>query len=71
MQISNNSLDEFIMLYKAEFRRDISQQDALEMATRLINLYQIIYRPLPGELNAFTPPLKNYHAPDVSVQDAE
>ena len=51
MQISDESLTEFINLYHAEFGKEITRQDALEMATRLINLYQIIYRPLPTELD--------------------
>jgi len=50
MQISDDALNEFMALYQAEFGKELSRQDALEMTTRLINLYLIIYRPLPGEL---------------------
>jgi len=49
MPIDDQALIEFMTLYKAEFGKDISRQDAHEMAGRLIHLYQIVYRPLPGE----------------------
>jgi hypothetical protein len=57
MQITDDDLNEFMALYRAEFGKGISQTDALEMTTRLINLYLIIYRPLPSESNdGSTPP---------------
>lgn len=71
MKISNTSLDEFIEIYRKEFGKDISREDALEMATRLINLYLIIYRPLPGERGGVTPPLEDYHGPGASFQGTE
>jgi hypothetical protein len=49
MQITNDNLNEFIVLYRAEFGKDISQKDALVMATRLVNLYLIVYHPISGE----------------------
>jgi len=49
MQSDDKELEEFMALYQTEFGKEISRQDALEMATRLINLYLTIYRPLPGE----------------------
>lgn len=51
MQNSDDALNEFMALYQSEFGKEISRQDAIEMTTRLIGLYQIIYRPLPGERN--------------------
>lgn len=54
MQISNDSLDEFMKTYQAEFGKDIFHADALEMATRLINLYQIIYQPLRSDRDVGT-----------------
>jgi hypothetical protein len=51
MQIGDAAFKEFMALYQAEFGKEISRQDALEMTTRLINLYLIIYRALPGESN--------------------
>jgi len=55
MQISDDALDEFMALYRVEFGKELSRQEALEMATRMINLYQIIYRPLPGERGGAAP----------------
>jgi len=49
MQHGDEDINEFMALYRTEFGKDISREDAFEMATRLINLYLIIYRPLPGE----------------------
>lgn len=72
MKISNTSLDEFIEIYQKEFGKEISREDALEMATRLINLYLIIYRPLPGERgDRTTPPSEDHRDPDASFQGAE
>lgn len=72
MQIFNDDLNEFMVLYRAEFGKEISQKDALEMATRLINLYLIIYRPLPGEHgDKATPPSGDHRTPDASFSNAE
>ncbi len=57
MQISDESLKEFMALYQHEFRKDVSREDALEMATRLLNLYQLIMRPLPRERDGRATPL--------------
>jgi hypothetical protein len=51
MQIGDEAFKEFMALYQEEFGRCLSEQNALEMATRLIDLYRILYRPLPGECN--------------------
>lgn len=72
MQITDDDINEFMASYQAEFGKEISRQDALEMTTRLINLYLIIYRPLPGERgDKATPPSADYCDPDASFQDAE
>lgn len=73
MTISAVDLDEFMTLYRAEFGKEISQREALEMATRLIHLYLILYRPLPGEYSDKTtpPPLEPHHDLDVAVQAVE
>lgn len=69
MTISTVDLDEFMTLYRAEFRKDLSQKEALEMATRLIHLYLILYRPLPDEYgDKTTPPLATRRDFDDSVQ---
>lgn len=43
------AIQEFKELYKEEFRENISDKDALEMATGLIHLFKIIYKPIPKE----------------------
>ncbi len=58
MPIHTNSIDEFRKLYQEECGKYLSEEDAIEMVARLIGLYQILYRPLPGEHNdVTTPPL--------------
>jgi hypothetical protein len=72
MQISDNALDELSTLYQAEFGKGISREDALEMATRLVNLYEIIYRPLPHELDSAMQPSGDRPArSDASSPNAE
>jgi rubrerythrin len=45
-QISKEHLDKFKELYKKKTGKDISDQDALESATKLINLVKAVYRPM-------------------------
>lgn len=56
MQLSKQSIEEFRVIYANEFGKIITEEEALEMATRLIGLYQLIYRPLPGEREGTPPP---------------
>lgn len=49
MAISEASLKKFMEIYKREFDEDISVAEAREMAQRLVNLYVLLLRPLPGE----------------------
>ena len=72
MRVSDDTLDEFMALYQAEFRKDISREDALEMAIRLVNLYQLIMRPLPDEgSERVTPHSEDRRDSDTSFQAAE
>lgn len=72
MQISNSDLEEFTTIYRTEFKKGISKQDALEMATRLVNLYQMIYRALPGEKEGVTkPPSEDLGFRDASFPNPE
>lgn len=43
--ISEKSLKKFKELYKEEFGEELSDQVALDKATRLLNLYRAIYAP--------------------------
>jgi hypothetical protein len=44
--ISKEALEEFKKIYKKEFGEDISDKDALDEATNLLNLYKAVYLPL-------------------------
>lgn len=44
--ISQEALEEFKKIYKKEFGEDISDKDALNEATNLLNLYKTVYLPL-------------------------
>lgn len=44
--ISKEKLDEFKFLYKKHFGKDISDAEALESATKLINLVRLVYKPM-------------------------
>ena len=46
MQFTKKQLDEFKRIYKKEYRVDINDSQALEMATKLINLIKIVYKPM-------------------------
>jgi hypothetical protein len=45
MQIADEALDEFIA--KEEFREEIDRTEALDMATDLLTLYELLARKLP------------------------
>lgn len=48
MQISKEQLDEFKEIYKKTFGKEISDAAALESATKLLTLMEVIYRPIPA-----------------------
>lgn len=41
--ISKEQLEKFKLIYKKEFNKEISDQEALEQATKLLRLVEIIY----------------------------
>lgn len=47
--ISKEQLEKFKEIYKNQFGEELSDQDALEKATKLLNMMKVIYRPLPKE----------------------
>lgn len=49
MKITEADLQEFIRLYKEEFNEDLPAAEALEMATSLVALYELLSQPLPKE----------------------
>jgi len=44
--ISKESLEKFKGIYRKQFGKDISDEDALESATKLLNLMRIVYKPM-------------------------
>ena len=47
MPLSKEAVREFKEIYKKEFGEEISDQEALEKATNLLMLFNVIYRPIP------------------------
>jgi hypothetical protein len=45
MSLSTESIEKFKEIYKRNFGEEISEREALEKATRLINLYRAVYGP--------------------------
>jgi hypothetical protein len=48
MRISDEALDEFVEIYRQEFGEDISQDEASEMAIRILTLYTLLSKKPPG-----------------------
>ena len=46
MSLSKESIKEFKKIYKKRFGKDLSDQVALEKATKLLNLVKAVYRPM-------------------------
>ena len=46
--LSKEALKEFKQIWKEEFNEDISDEKALESATDLLNLFQVICKPIPN-----------------------
>ena len=44
--ISKEQLQDFKSLYKEHFGKDISDADALESATKLIDMLRVVYKPM-------------------------
>ncbi|MFA5232523.1 MAG: hypothetical protein WC410_02560 [Candidatus Paceibacterota bacterium] len=47
--ISEKALKEYKAIYKKEYGVDLSDEEALEQATKLLNLMKIIYKPISKE----------------------
>ena len=55
MRISDEALNEFIDVYRAELGEDISHDEAGEMASDLLTLYALLSKQLPDERMRHTP----------------
>lgn len=62
MQTSAERIEEFQRLYRDAYGQEISLDKARDMATRLVEFYRIIMRPLPG-VDAKKPPEADSPAP--------
>lgn len=49
MSLSDKAIKEFKEIYYKEYGKDISDEEAQEIGQRLISLFKIIYRPIPGK----------------------
>jgi hypothetical protein len=49
MALSKKAIEEFKAIYKKEFKKDISDDKAQELGQNLIDLFRIIYRPIPED----------------------
>ena len=49
--LTKQALQEFKEIWKAEIGEDISDDFALEKATKLLTLFDAIYKPIKKELN--------------------
>ena len=47
MEIPQKDLDEFKAIYKKSYGETLSDQEAQRIAGKIINLFKIIYRPIP------------------------
>jgi len=46
-QISKESFEKFKAIYKKEFGRKLSDEDARDQATRLLNICRVVLQPMP------------------------
>ncbi len=67
MHTHKTSIDEFRKLYQEEFGKYLSERDAIEMTDRLIELYFIIYCPLPGEIPKHPMPPSEDHLGELQA----
>jgi hypothetical protein len=56
MQVPNDRIDEFIVLWEQAFGERITRDDARARAHQLVELYRFISRDLPPERRDETPP---------------
>ena len=66
MAIAAERLQEFIRLYEAEFKQPISEEEARETASRLVELYQLLATPLPAGIPEGSGDCSAHHHPPPS-----
>ena len=60
MPLSQKAIDELKEIYKHKYGKELSNQKALEIGLDLINLFKVIYRPIPKDKE----PTENSDFPD-------
>jgi hypothetical protein len=66
-KVSDERLEEFRRIYKEAYGEEITLPDAIEMTHRLLALYQLLLRPLPGETS---PPPPSQQPPAQTAPEA-
>lgn len=66
MNINNEDLRDFIKRYNEAFGEYISEEEAPEMASRLVDLYTLLAEPLPSESDKITPLAGEADSPSLS-----
>lgn len=61
MKIEPEDLKEFQRLWKEQFHLDLSNEEALEKATDLLEMMKVIYRPIPKPIEAKQPSLLDFN----------
>ncbi|GEM_PF-2818000 len=54
MKIELEDLKSFQRLWKEQFQSDLSEEEAIEKATALLEMMKVIYRPIPKPKNLDT-----------------
>lgn len=57
--ITKEALEEYKKIYKKQTGEDLSDQEALESATKLLNLIQLVYKPVPENYSSLNSKSKN------------
>lgn len=60
MEVTPQALEEFKRIYNKEFGEEISDDEALEMAQRVLTFFSLIYRPLPDQEGSLKPDNGNF-----------
>ena len=47
--LSQKAIDEYKAIYKKVYKQNITDAEALEQGTRLLNLFKAVYRPIPKQ----------------------
>jgi hypothetical protein len=51
LKLSKEAIEELKEIYRKEFGKEISDEEAQEMGIRLIRFFKIILRPIPREMD--------------------